>query len=138
AVEEFMLRNRWNPYPLVRYTERPDVAADHMLDGHVVLIIDTSPSDIIVLTTIFDQMEPAEEYRKTPAVGTFIRWIRILAMLISLYLLPLWLLFVLDPSLLPKNLSYIGPNEEGNVPVVMQIILANIGVELLRMAAVHT
>src|SRR5699024_7021619 len=83
-------------------------------------------------------MEHAEEYRQTPAVGTFIRWIRILAMLISLYLLPLWLLFVLDPSLLPKNLSYIGPNEEGNVPVVMQIILANIGVELLRMAAVHT
>lgn len=138
AVEEFMLRNRWNPYPLVRYTERPDVAADHMLDGHVVLIIDTSPSVIILPTTFFDQMEHAEEYRQTPAVGTFIRWIRILAMLISLYLLPLWLLFVLDPSLLPKNLSYIGPNEEGNVPVVMQIILANIGVELLRMAAVHT
>src|SRR5699024_8843833 len=92
----------------------------------------------ILPTTFFDQMEHAEEYRQTPAVGTFIRWIRILAMLISLYLLPLWLLFVLDPSLLPKNLSYIGPNEEGNVPVVMQIILANIGVELLRMAAVHT
>src|SRR5699024_7456064 len=34
AVEEFILRYRWNPYPLVRYTVRPDVAADHMLDGH--------------------------------------------------------------------------------------------------------
>src|SRR5699024_11637187 len=119
AVEEFMLRNRWNPYPLVRYTERPDVAADHMLDGHVVLIIDTSPSVIILPTTFFDQMEHAEEYRQTPAVGTFISWIRILAMLILFYLFPLWLLFVLDPSLLPKNLLYLGLNVSGNVRVVM-------------------
>src|SRR5699024_4782932 len=72
------------------------------------------------------------------SVGTVTRWVRILAVLISLYLLPLWLLLANDPTLLPKSLAFIGPNEEGNVPIVVQIILADIGVEFLRMAAVHT
>lgn len=138
AVEEFISEKRWNPYPLVRYTERPDVAADHMLDGHVIVMVDTSPSVILLPTTFFDHMEHAEEYRQTPAVGTFIRWVRFLAVLASLYLLPLWLLFAMEPALLPKALSFIGPNEEGNIPIFMQIILADIGVEFMRMAAVHT
>ncbi len=138
TIEEFFVDHKWNPYPLVRYTERPDVAAKHLLAGHLLLIIDTSPSIMILPTTFFDHMEHAEEFRQAPSIGTFIRWIRFLAVLASLYLLPLWLLFVIDPSLLPKELAFIGPNEEGNVPIIVQILLADIGVEFLRMAAIHT
>lgn len=138
TVEEFLTEYKWNPYPLVRYTERPDVAADHLLDGHVLLIIDTSPSIIILPTTYFDHLEHAEEFRQTPAVGTFIRWIRLFAVLASLYLLPLWLLFAMNQELLPSSLSFIGPKEIGEIPLFIQIMLAYIGVEFLRMAAVHT
>jgi len=138
ALEEFMSKQLWNTYPLVRYTERPDVAADHILDGHIVIMVDTSPSVIVLPTTFFDHLEHAEESRQTPAIGTFIRWIRLLAVIGSLYLLPLWLLFVLDPSLLPEKLSFIGPNESSNIPIFWQILLADIGVEFMRMAAVHT
>lgn len=138
ALEEFISKQRWNIYPVVRYTERPDVAADHILDGHIVIMVDTSPSVIILPTTFFDHLEHAEEFRQTPTIGTFIRWIRILAVLASIYLLPLWLLFVQEPSLLPEKISYIGPNETSNIPVFLQIVLADIGVEFMRMAAVHT
>src|SRR5690625_3908425 len=138
VIEEFFVDYKWNPYPLVRYTERPDVAANHLLEGHVLVIVDTSPSVIILPTTFFDHLEHAEEYRQTPAVGTFIRWIRILAFFASIYLLPLWLLLVMDPTLLPKGLSFIGPSEESNIPILVQIILAYLGVEFLRMAAIHT
>ncbi|WP_284141321.1 MULTISPECIES: spore germination protein [unclassified Virgibacillus] len=138
TLEEFILGGKWNPFPMVKYTERPDVAARQLLDGHVLIYVDTSPSIIILPTTFFNCLEHAEEMRQSPAVGTFIRWIRLLAVLSSLYLLPLWLLFTMDPSLLPKSLSFIGPNEEGNVAIYLQIIFAEIGVEFLRMAAVHT
>ncbi|MGM8211664.1 spore germination protein [Virgibacillus sp. W0430] len=138
ALEEFIIGRNWNPYPIVRYSERPDVAASHLLEGHVIVMVDTSPSVIILPTTFFDHMEHAEEFRQTPTVGTFIRWIRLLALIASLFLLPFWLLVVLDPSLLPAPLSFIGPNEEGNIPIFMQIILADLGVEFLRLAAIHT
>ncbi|MFD1039230.1 spore germination protein [Virgibacillus byunsanensis] len=138
AVEEFIIDRGWNPYPLVRYTERPDVASQHLLEGHVLIMVDTSPSVIILPTTFFHHVQHAEEFRQAPSIGTFIRWVRFLAILASLFLLPLWLLFVMEPSLLPKQLSFIGPNEEGNIPIVVQIILADIGLEFLRMAAIHT
>ncbi|WP_156289306.1 spore germination protein [Oceanobacillus salinisoli] len=138
TIDEFFIERKWNHYPLVRYTERPDVAASHLLEGHVIIMVDTSPSVIIIPTTYFHHMQHAEEFRQSPAVGTFIRFIRFLGVLASMYLLPLWLLFVLDPTLLPGSLSFIGPNEEGNIPIMVQIILAEIGIEFLRMAAIHT
>lgn len=138
ALVELTTEQKWNPFPLVRYTERPDVAAHHILSGYVVLIVDTSPSVIIMPTTYFDHLEHAEEFRQAPMVGTFTRWIRIIAVLASIFLLPLWMLFVLEPHLLPDILSFIGPKEEGKISIPIQIILADIGVEFLRMAAVHT
>ncbi|MFD1360607.1 spore germination protein [Lentibacillus salinarum] len=138
TVEEFMTSPKWKPYPLVRYTERPDVAAAHLMEGHVVLIVDTSPSVIILPTTFFHHVQHAEEYRETPLVGTIMRLSRFFAIMLSIFLLPLWLLFVMDPSLLPAELSFIGPKEEGTVPVAIQIILADLGIEFLRMAAIHT
>src|SRR5690625_351817 len=137
TVEEFIVEQKWNAFPLVRYTERPDIAAKHLLEGRVLLFVDTSPSIIIVPTTYFDHLEHAEEYRQSPAVGTFIRIIRLFAILASIFLLPLWMLFVIEPSLLPEKLSYIGPKEKGNVSIIAQVIMADIGVEFLRMAAVH-
>lgn len=138
ALTELFKQDSWSPFPSVRFTERPDVAAHHILSGYIVIIVDTSPSAIILPTTYFDHLEHAEEYRQTPAVGTFTRWIRILAVLSSIFILPLWLLFVMEPDLLPKSLSFIGPKQTGHVPIPVQIIIAGVGVEFLRMAAVHT
>jgi len=138
TVEEFIVAQKWNAFPLVRYTERPDIAAQHLFQGHVVVLVDTSPSIIILPTTFLDHMEHAEEYRQSPAVGTLMRLIRFMAMLSSIFLLPLWFLFVKEPHLLPAALSFIGPNEEGNIPIIVQIILAIVGMQFLRMAAIHT
>ena len=73
TIEEFSLKQGYNPYPLVRYTERADIAATHLLEGHVLIYVDTSPSVIITPTTIFHHMQHVEEYRQSPGVGTFIK-----------------------------------------------------------------
>lgn len=138
TVEEFLVKQGFNPFPLVRYTERADVAANHLLEGHVIILVDTSPSAIITPTTFFHHVQHAEEYRQAPAVGTFLRWVRFFGMMASLYLLPLWLLYVLEPSLLPKEISFIGPNKDSHIPIVVQLFIADVGIELLRMAAIHT
>ena len=138
TVEEFLVKQSYNPFPLVRYTERADVAATHLLEGHVLIYVDTSPSVIITPATIFHHMQHAEEYRQSPAVGTMIRWVRFLGIFASLFLLPVWFLFVLEPSLLPDKLEFIGPNKHTHIPIVVQIFISDIGIEFLRMAAVHT
>ena len=66
TIEEFIVKQGWNPFPLVRYTERADVAAAHILEGHVVIFVDTSPSVIIAPTTYFHHVQHAEEFRESP------------------------------------------------------------------------
>src|SRR5699024_12385730 len=53
-------------------------------------------------------------------------------------LFPCWLLLVIQPELVPDTLSFIGPDKPGNIPIPIQIIIAELGVEFLRMAAIHT
>ncbi|WP_053364700.1 spore germination protein [Bacillus sp. FJAT-27251] len=138
TIEEFIVKQGYNPYPLVRYTERADVAATHLLEGHVLIYVDTSPSVIITPTTYFHHLQHAEEYRQSPAVGTMVRWIRFLGVAASLMILPLWYIFVKEPGMVPDFISFIGPKEDSNIPILLQLFIADIGVEFLRLAAIHT
>jgi stage V sporulation protein AF len=138
TIEEFIVKQGWNPFPLVRYTERPDVAAQHLMEGHVLIITDTSPSVIITPTTLFHHVQHAEEYRQTPFIGAFLRWIRFSGMIMSIFLVPMWLLFSMDKELLPDFIDFIGPNKKTNIPLFLQIIFAEIGIDILRLAAIHT
>ena len=139
AVEELISPGSyWNPYPRVRYTERPDVAAAHLLEGHVLLLVDTSPSIIITPATFFHHLQHAEEYRQSPSIGAYLRWVRFLGIIMSVFLLPLWMLVVLQPELLPKTLEFVGPDKIGKVPIILQFLIAEIAVDLVRMATIHT
>ncbi|WP_019422851.1 spore germination protein [Paenibacillus sp. OSY-SE] len=137
-LEEVIINKGWNPYPLVRYSERPDVVAAHLLDGNIVIFVDTSPSVIILPTTFFDLCQHAEENRQTAFMGTYLRSVRFIGIFASLFLLPLWLLLVIEPGLKPAALQIIGPMETGKIPLIVQFLLAELGVDLMRMAAVHT
>jgi stage V sporulation protein AF len=138
-LEEILVnKSGWNPYPLVRYSERPDVVAAHLLEGHVVLLADTSPSAMILPCTMFQLMQHAEEYRQNPAVGTYFRWVRYFGIIASLFLLPIWYLMVVHPELKPVGMEWLGPEKTARLPVIVQFLIAELGVDLMRMAAVHT
>lgn len=139
AVEEFVIKQGYCPFPKIRFTERPDVAAAHLLEGHVIIIVDTSPSVMILPTTYFHHLQHAEEFRQAPAIGVYIRWVRFLGIFASLFLLPLWTLFVFEPGLLPEALNFIGPEKaDYKVPIFWQFIIAELGIDMMRMAAIHT
>ncbi|MDD9267577.1 spore germination protein [Paenibacillus sp. MAHUQ-63] len=137
-LEEIIANKGWNPYPMVRYSERPDVVSAHLLEGHVCVFVDTSPSVMILPTTFFHHVQHAEEYRQTPFIGTYLRWVRFAGIMASIFLLPLWFMMVMDPSLKPPGLDFLGPQKEGTLPLLVQFLLADIGIDLMRMAAVHT
>jgi len=138
ALEELIVKQRFNPYPLVRYSERPDTIAAHLYQGMIAIVVDTSPSVILGPITIFDHVHHVEEYRQTPLIGTYLRLIRYSGILMAMFLVPLWLLVVVQPDLLPESLSFIGPKEVGNIPIIAQILMAEFGIEFLRMASIHT
>lgn len=137
-LEEATVNRGWHPYPLVRYTERPDVVSAQLLEGSVAVFTDTTPSVMLLPTTYFDLTQHAEENRQTPFIGTYLRWVRYAGILASIFLLPLWFLFVVQPDLKPPALDFLGPQDAGRIPLLLQFLLVEIGVDLMRMAAVHT
>ena len=137
-LEEAIVNKGWHPYPLVRYSERPDVVSSHLLEGRIVIMVDTSPSVMIMPTTFLDLCQHAEENRQTPFMGTYLRWIRFIGIFASMFLLPLWMLLVVHPELKPPGLDIIGPQENAKIPIILQFLIVEFGVDLLRLAAVHT
>lgn len=138
TVEEYLSGRHWNPYPTVRYTERPDTAASHLYEGHVLIITDGSPSVMITPSTYWHHLQHAEEYRQKPLVGAYLRMVRFIAVFLSILVLPLYYLFSVNPGLLPASLAYIGPNEAGVIPLLIQFLIAEIGIDMLRLASIHT
>ncbi len=138
GLEELMIRRKkLNPYPLVRYTERADTVAVHLYQGMFAIFVDSSPSVILAPCTIFDHMMHFEEYRQTPTSGTYLRWIRFLGIFISIFLTPIWLILVSNAAL-PGVLEILAPSAEVKANIYLQIIAAEIGVEFLRLASIHT
>ena len=66
---------------------------------------------MIAPVTLFHHLQHAEEFRHNPIVGVYIRWVRILGVFISVFLVPLWLILVEYRDLLPEILAFIGPKE---------------------------
>ena len=82
------LRQWYNPFPKVRYTERPDAAAACVMEGNIVLMVDNSAAVMILPTTFFDFTQEANDFYFPPLVGTYLRILRVTVFLISLLITP--------------------------------------------------
>ena len=138
SLEEWIFMQKFHPVPFVRYSERPDIVAAHILEGHIAILVDTSPSVIIMPTTMFHLLMHAEEYRQAPLIGTGMRWLRYFAVLMSILLLPFWYLLATNAHHIPEAMKFIGVAEKSQVPLYLQLVIADAGIEFLRMAAIHT
>lgn len=136
ALEELLVNHRYSPYPLVKYTERPDTLAIHLYQGMFGIIVDTSPSAILGPVSIFDHLQHAEEFRQTVVAGSYLRLIRIIGIIIAFFSIPLW--YALTDYDLPTVLKpFISNNHNHNI-LFIQLITVLIGIELIRMASIHT
>ena len=139
SVAEALVKPQWyNPFPKVRYTERPDTATACIMEGDIVLLVDNSPSVMLMPTSLFDFMEEANDYYFPPLVGTYLRYLRIIVMLLALFITPVWYLLVKDASRVPEYLQFIVPEEPGSVPLLIQLLLLDFVVDLLKLASLNT
>lgn len=136
-LEEYILGTTFNPLPVTRYTERPDVAAAHLYEGHICIFVDTSPFAMIVPVTAWHFTQHAEEYFQNPPVGTYLRWVRTMGIVLSMLLIPVWYALVHTPNL-PPWLNWLGPEEQSIVPLWLQFIILELGLDTIRIALVHT
>ena len=139
SLAECLIKKKWyNPFPKIRYTERPDSAVAQLLEGHVLIICDNSPDVMVLPTSIFDFMQETNDFYFPPLTGTYIRLVRHIVFALALYMVPLWYLLVNHPSFVPDWLSFIVPQETGRIPLIAQILIAEFIIDGLRMASLNT
>ena len=80
----------WNPFPKIRYTERPDVATASIMEGSILLMIDNTPSVMLLPTTLFSFAEEVNDYYFPPLIGTYLRIIRLVVLFLTGFIPPLW------------------------------------------------
>lgn len=136
SLQELIVEQRYNPLPVARPTERPDVVSAHLLEGHVAVLVDTSPTALILPANVWHFTQHAEEFFQVPVVGTFLRWVRFAGIILSLVLGPLWLMVAMMNSP-PDWIAFIGPKEAPVVPLWAQFAILEMGIVLIGQALIH-
>lgn len=139
SLAEVILPRGWlNPFPKVRYTERPDTAAAQLLEGNIILLCDTSPLAMILPTSVFDFMQETDDYMLPPLTGCYLRLVRHASFLLSIFFTPLWMIFASHPAWLPDWLSFILPSGEARLPVLAQLLIGEFIIDALKLASLNT
>ena len=105
SLAECIYPYKWyNPFPKFKFTERPDTAAACVLEGNIAILVDNSPSALILPSSVFDIIEEADDYYFPPITGTYLRLTRLIISIMTLIVTPLWLLLMQNPDWLPDGL----------------------------------
>ena len=139
SLIECLIKKKWyNPFPKVRCTERPDAACASILEGSVIVICDTSPEALILPTSIFDFLQETDDFYFPPFTGTYLRLVRQLVFIGSIFLTPIWYLLVLNANKLPDWIAFIVPDNYGNIPILAQLLIVEIVISGLKLASLNT
>ena len=128
----------WNPFPKIRYTERPDVATAAIMEGGILLMVDNSASLMVLPTSLFSFAEEVNDYYFPPLIGSYLRIVRLTVLFLTVFITPLWYLLVKDPARLHENFHFLLIEDEYFVPLILQLLLVEFIIDVLKLASLNT
>lgn len=139
SLAEALFKRKWfNPFPKFKYTERPDTAAACLLEGKVVILVDNSPSAMILPTSILDMIEEANDYYFPTVTAVYLKVTRSIITIATVFFTPLYLLFMQNLDWLPDVFEFVAVRDTVNIPLIFQFLLLEISIDGLRLAAMNT
>lgn len=139
SLAECLFGGKWyNPFPKFKYTERPDTAAAQVLEGNIIILVDNSPSAMIMPTSVFDVVEEADDYYFPPITGTYLRMTRFIISVLTYIMTPTFLLLMQNQEWIPPSFAFIVLKETPNIPLIWQFLILELAIDGLRLAAVNT
>lgn len=139
SLADALYKRKWfNPFPKFKFTERPDTAAACLLEGKIVLLVDNSPSAIILPTSILDMIEEANDYYFPTLTGIYLKVSRALITIMTVFLTPVFLLFMQNLNWLPEVFSFVVVKDTVNIPLIFQLLILELAIDGLRLAALNT
>lgn len=139
SLEELLVKKRWyNPLPSMHLTERPDVACSYLMEGHVLLIVDNSPTVLIQPCSIFQFTQSPDDYYSSPLVGSYFRLARFACILVSLVLMPLYLLLTTYFPDISAQYHLLDSADAGPVTIFFYVLAVEFILDLFKYSAAHS
>jgi stage V sporulation protein AF len=139
SLADALFKRKWfNPFPKFKYTERPDTAAACLMEGKVIILVDNSPSAMILPTSIFDVIEEANDYYFPTLTNVYLKVSRALITLATVFFTPLFLIFMQNTEWLPEIFRFVVLKDTVNIPLVFQLLILELAIDGLRLAAMNT
>lgn len=139
SLEELLVKKRWyNPLPSIQMTERPDVACSYLMEGHVLLIVDNSPTVLILPCSVFQFTQSPDDYYSSPLVGSYFRLARFVCVLVSLVLMPLYLLLTAYYPDISAQYHLLDSADAGPVTVFFYVLAVEFILDLFKYSAAHS
>lgn len=106
TVEDYLVEHPWTPFPQLDSTERPEKVMAALYEGRVGILVDNTPSSIIVPCTYGSIMQALDDYTMSAFVGSLIRFSRHVAAFLAVYLPALYIAIVsYHPGMIPTGLA---------------------------------
>jgi hypothetical protein len=139
-LEEFIEDQPFTPFPLLMSTERPDRVSAGLLSGQVALLVDGSPTVLLLPVTFWHFMKASEDYYSRFWIGTLVLWLRFLFLMLSLLGPSLYVAITsFHQEMIPTNLllSIAAAREGIPFPVLIEALIMEVFFEALREAGIR-
>ena len=124
----------------VHYTERPAVAAAKLCEGKLVILVNGSPSALVLPALFSEQFECLDDYASTAAFSSFLRVLKYFSFYLTVFLPGVFVcVAVYLPELLPPQLLYkIEAAEKATpLPLFAEMLLVILILEIIREAGLR-
>lgn len=136
-LEQYIEDSPGSLLPGVMTTERPDRTAAYLSEGNVALLVDNAPTALILPVTFWSLLQTAEDYYLRYPFGAFIRYIRLIALMITILVPALYIAVVnYHHEMIPTELMLFIASSRENVPMpaLVELIAMDLTFELIREA----
>ncbi len=139
-LEQLIEDSPYSPMPQMLSTERPDRVASYLSEGHVALLMSSTPFALVLPSTFWALLHsPEDSYVRWP-YGSLLRVVRVSALLIAMFLPALYIAIVnYHQAMLPPDLLFAiaAARERVPMPSVVEIIVMELSFELIREAGIR-
>jgi len=139
-LEQYLEERPRSLFPTILYTERPDRAASFIEEGHIILLMENSPSCLILPATFWTMFHsPEDHYLRTP-YGNFIRILRFIALFVAIFTSSVYLAITnFHVGMLPPDLlmAIAGTRERVPFPSLIEVLMMEMAFELIREAGLR-
>ncbi|MGC5327585.1 spore germination protein [Brevibacillus sp. SYSU BS000544] len=139
-LAEFLEDRPFSIFPQVILTERPDAVASQLLQGRVTLVVDHSPSAIVLPASFATFFQSVDDYSSRWVISSFLRVLRFIAFLIATCLPATYIAMIsFHYEVIPVDLLISVGESRARVPFppIVEALIMELAIEMLREAGLR-